>query len=65
MPKEGPTPNELPQRPFGLLQLDNLDSASVATDDQSMAGSIILRPNDTISLAQTSRTNSEAGDLDR
>ncbi|RWS11015.1 USP6 N-terminal-like protein [Dinothrombium tinctorium] len=62
LPKEAPAENEKPMRPFGyLLEQDNL---SVMTgDDRSLAGSIILRP-DNFSLAQTSRSESEADEND-
>ena len=59
-PKEPPKPSELPSRPFGLILAPDRRN-SLMNDDQSIAGSIILRPtNDSVSLAPTSRTGSEA-----
>lgn len=49
-----PSENELPSRPFGFLLHEKL-----GLDDQSIAGSVKLRVNDTSSVA-TSRT-SEVG----
>ena len=66
-PKEGPKPTELPTRPFGLILPPDRRN-SLMNDDQSIVGSIILRPNDSVSLAQTSRTGSEVesvSDLDK
>jgi len=58
LPKEGPSEMEKPSKPFGiLLQPDNM---SIMTgDDRSIAGSIIIKQGDEISLAQTSRASSE------
>jgi len=52
---EKPGDNEFPSRPFGILALDKVG----LNDDQSIAGSVKLRVNDTPSVA-TSKT-SEAG----
>ena len=64
-PSEGPSMSELPSRPFGLLTVKDSDTNSsiFGNDDQSVVGSIILKPVDSISLAQTSRTESEIGDV--
>jgi len=62
VPADGPTQSELPSRPFGLI-LSSDHRNSLLNDDQSIVGSIILRPSDTVSLAQTSRTESEAGSV--
>ena len=53
---EKPSDNEFPSRPFGYLAFEKLGGLS---DDQSIAGSVKLKINDTSSVA-TSRT-SEAG----
>ncbi|KAI1301507.1 USP6 N-terminal-like protein [Halotydeus destructor] len=57
VPKEAPSELERPTKPFGiLLQIDNM---SIMTDNRSLAGSIILRQGDQLSLAQTSKGSSE------
>ncbi|CAG2115921.1 unnamed protein product, partial [Medioppia subpectinata] len=61
-PREGPTQLELPSRPFGLILPPNRRN-SFLNDNISIAGSIILRPTDNVSLAQTSRTGSEVGSV--
>ncbi|CAG2180748.1 unnamed protein product, partial [Oppiella nova] len=61
-PREGPTQLELPSRPFGLILPPDRRN-SFLNDNQSIAGSIILRPTDSVSLAQTSRTGSEVGSV--
>ncbi|RWS31226.1 hypothetical protein B4U80_07140 [Leptotrombidium deliense] len=63
LPKEAPSDNERPTKPFGyLLEMDNL--SVITGDDRSLAGSIIIRPSDAVSLAQTSRTGSEVDERD-
>jgi len=62
VPAEGPTQSELPSRPFGMVLLPDQRN-SLMNDDQSIVGSIIIRPSDSVSLAQTSRTESEVGSV--
>lgn len=58
--RTAPSDDERPRQPFGML-LAQADSISVATgnDNHSGAGSIILQPDDNVSLAATSRASSE------
>lgn len=62
LPKEAASDLEKPSKPFGIL-LQTYDTLSLATEDRSVVGSIVLKQNnddDTISNAGTSRTASEA-----
>ena len=58
-PSESPSKAECPSKPLGsLLYADNV-SIMTGYDDKSIAGSIVLKTSDSVSLAQTSKTDSE------
>lgn len=62
VPREPPSEFEKPTKPFGPNK-ELLDTRSISTvnDDQSVVGSIVLRPNgaEDSSLANTSQASSE------